>query len=93
MSASSLRVLDSPPLTIQVIASLLGLAQIISNNMLVLFTEEMSTEEVNFLGKMMLDEIMELFATVLPAKEAKDALKLFIDERWRKIPVLMFLCA
>jgi hypothetical protein len=41
----------------------------------------MSNEEVNFLVKMMLDEIMELFATVLPPKEAKEAMKGFIDDR------------
>jgi hypothetical protein len=41
----------------------------------------MTEDEVKFLGKMMLDEIMELFATVLPAVEAKDALKGFIDSR------------
>ena len=40
----------------------------------------MSVEEVSFLGKMMLDEIMELMATVLPPAEAKAALKSFVDE-------------
>ena len=41
----------------------------------------MNKEETCFIGKMMLDEIMELFATVLPPSEAKAALKRFVDER------------
>lgn len=41
----------------------------------------MSVEEVKFLVKMMLDEIMEMYATVLPPAEAKEALKTCIDER------------
>lgn len=43
--------------------------------------EEMSLEETCFISKMMLDEIMELFATVLPPAEAKAALKGFVDDR------------
>ena len=39
----------------------------------------MSKDEVNFIGKMMLDEIMELFATVDNPSDAKAALKSFID--------------
>ncbi len=39
----------------------------------------MSKEEVNFIGKMMLDEIMELFATTDGPAEAKKALTSFID--------------
>jgi len=38
----------------------------------------MSEGEVLFLSKMMLDEIMELFATVLPPAQAKEALKDFV---------------
>lgn len=44
----------------------------------------MSVEEVKFLGKMMLDEIMEMFATVLPPFDAKEALKGFIDDRFER---------
>lgn len=40
----------------------------------------MSEEEVCFIGKMILDEVMELFATVYPPAEAKSAMKGFIDE-------------
>ena len=40
----------------------------------------MSRDEVHFIGKMMLDEIMELFATVSPPEEAKSTLKGFIDD-------------
>ena len=40
----------------------------------------MSAEEVKFLGKMVLDEVMELFATVHPPAAAKAALCGFIDE-------------
>jgi hypothetical protein len=38
----------------------------------------MDSSEVDFIGKMVLDEVMELFATVLPPAEAKTALKGFI---------------
>ncbi len=39
-------------------------------------------EEVNFIGKMILDETMELFATVHEPSDAKAILKTFIDERY-----------
>lgn len=39
----------------------------------------MSQSEVDFIGKMILDEVMELFATVLPPAEAKKSLKSFIQ--------------
>lgn len=39
----------------------------------------MSVKEVDFIGKMILDEVMELFATVLAPADAKTALKGFID--------------
>ena len=39
----------------------------------------MDSAEVDFIGKMVLDEVMELFATVLPPAEAKTALKGFIN--------------
>jgi len=39
----------------------------------------MDSAEVDFIGKMVLDEVMELFATVLPPAEAKAALKGFIN--------------
>ncbi|GBG31056.1 Hypothetical Protein FCC1311_072772 [Hondaea fermentalgiana] len=42
--------------------------------------EVFSSEAVFFLAKMMLDEIMEFMATVLPPAEAKEALKTFIRE-------------
>ena len=42
-------------------------------------TELMSQSEVDFIGKMILDEVMELFATVLPPAEAKKSLKSFIQ--------------
>ena len=42
--------------------------------------EVMTTAEVDFVAKMMLDEIMELMATVHDAGEAKATLKRFIDE-------------
>ena len=38
----------------------------------------MDTAEVDFIGKMILDEVMELFATVLPPAETKTTLKGFI---------------
>ena len=41
--------------------------------------ELMSKDEVCFLGKMVLDEVMELFATVYPASDAKRKLCGFID--------------
>ena len=40
----------------------------------------MSQDEVCFLGKMVLDEVMELFATVYPPADAKGKLCGFIDE-------------
>lgn len=40
--------------------------------------ELMKQSEVDFIGKMILDEVMELFATVLPPAEAKETLKGFI---------------
>jgi predicted HAD superfamily Cof-like phosphohydrolase len=42
--------------------------------------ELMSKDEVCFLGKMVLDEVMELFATVYPASDAKRKLCGFIDD-------------
>jgi predicted HAD superfamily Cof-like phosphohydrolase len=48
--------------------------------------QAMSTEEVNFLAKMMLDEIMELMATVHEPVEAKATLKHFIDDS-KNIPL------
>jgi len=42
--------------------------------------ELMTKDEVCFLGKMVLDEVMELFATVYPANDAKSKLCGFIDE-------------
>jgi predicted HAD superfamily Cof-like phosphohydrolase len=39
----------------------------------------MSVKEVDFIGKMILDEVMELFATVYAPADAKAALKGFID--------------
>lgn len=44
----------------------------------------MSVEEVKFLGEMMLDEIMEMFATVLSPSDAKETLKGFIDDRFER---------
>lgn len=40
----------------------------------------MSVEEVNFTAKMMLDEIMELMATVHTSEKAKSLLKTFVDD-------------
>lgn len=41
--------------------------------------EVMDNTEVDFIGKMILDEVMELFATVLPPAETKDTMKGFIS--------------
>lgn len=35
----------------------------------------MDTNEVDFIGKMILDEVMELYATVLPPAETKEIMK------------------
>lgn len=37
--------------------------------------ELMNTTEVDFIGKMILDEVMELYATVLPPAETKAIMK------------------
>jgi len=42
--------------------------------------EVMTTEEVLFISKMILDEVMELVATVLPPQDAKEQLKAMIDD-------------
>ena len=47
------------------------------------YPEVMNVEEVCFLGKMMLDEMMELMATRFAPADAKCILKTFIDERSR----------
>lgn len=47
----------------------------------------MTAEEVGFIAKMMMDEIMELMATVHGPMEAKDTLKRLIDES-KDIPKL-----
>lgn len=39
----------------------------------------MDKTEVDFIGKMILDEVMELFATVLPHAETKETMKGFIN--------------
>ena len=44
----------------------------------------MNVEEVNFIGKMILDEVMELLATVMRPEVAKDALKTYIEERYTR---------
>ena len=41
--------------------------------------EVMDNTEVDFIGKMILDEVMELFATVLPPAETKETMKGFIS--------------
>ena len=46
---------------------------------LALETEVMDKTEVDFIGKMILDEVMELFATVLPPAETKETMKGFIN--------------
>lgn len=46
----------------------------------------MSKEEVHFLSKMMLDEIMEFMATVSDTDESKTTLKKFIDDS-RDLPL------
>ena len=46
--------------------------------------EAMNVEEVNFIGKMILDEVMELLATVMRPEVAKDALKTYIEERYTR---------
>ena len=43
-------------------------------------TKSMTDAEVKFLTKMILDETMELMATILPPKEAKEAMKKMIDD-------------
>eukprot|EP00960_Hanusia_phi_P025528 745708-Hanusia_phi.AAC.1 len=50
----------------------------------------MNVEEVNFIGKMILDEVMELLATVMRPEVAKDVLKTFIDQRYtrRLMPIV-----
>mmetsp|Transcript_36800 Transcript_36800/g.58967 ORF Transcript_36800/g.58967 Transcript_36800/m.58967 type:complete len:252 (-) Transcript_36800:150-905(-) len=40
----------------------------------------MDVDEVNFITKMVLDELLELYATVLPPQMAKKAMKKMIDE-------------
>ena len=42
--------------------------------------EAMTNDEVKFIGKMILDEVMELFATAYPPAEAKALLKGMIDD-------------
>ena len=42
--------------------------------------EVMDAKEVNFISKMILDEVMELMATVYPPAQAKEALKQMIDD-------------
>lgn len=42
---------------------------------------------MDFIGKMILDEVMELFATVLPPDEAKETLKGFMKSS-KDIPQL-----
>ena len=43
------------------------------------FPEAMNETEVDFIGKMILDEVMELFATMYTPEVAKEKLKGFID--------------
>ena len=43
------------------------------------FPSSMTDDEVLFLTKMILDETMELMATILPPKEAKEKMKNMID--------------
>eukprot|EP00457_Paulinella_chromatophora_P012567 gb/GEZN01012785.1/.p1 GENE.gb/GEZN01012785.1/~~gb/GEZN01012785.1/.p1 ORF type:complete len:199 (-),score=37.95 gb/GEZN01012785.1/:429-1025(-) len=47
--------------------------------------ELMSKNEVTFLGKMLLDEILELYATVMPPEEAVASLKANLDQA-KRIP-------
>ena len=44
-----------------------------------MLAELMDQSEVDFIGKMILDEVMELFATVLPPSETKETMKGFIQ--------------
>ena len=39
----------------------------------------MNTNQVKFIGKMILDELLELFSTVMEPQEAKDTLKNMLD--------------
>jgi len=50
-----------------------------SNIRAICSAEVMDNTEVDFIGKMILDEVMELFATVLPPAETKDTMKGFIS--------------
>lgn len=53
------------------------------------YPEPMNNVEVDFIAKMIVDEVMELLATVYPPKEAKDKLKAFIDQS-KDIPLETF---
>ena len=44
-----------------------------------MLAELMDQHEVDFIGKMILDEVMELFATVLPPSVTKETMKGFIQ--------------